>query len=191
MAQPGKLGVDFKGFVAAIGWFNYKLLEPLLPRGIHLANIACIEHLNAYLGDFYLQRDLLKNSDPKMKRLFYWHFAEEIEHQRVAFDVFEHLYGSYFLRVIGAFLVITLFFAINTGGTLYFLWQDKCLFRSSTSRECWNFMIKESALINSLRNTLDYLRPAFNPAQKNNYRLAKRFLSDPDNKKSFKICPTP
>jgi len=131
-----KPGVDYNAFVGAIDWLNYKLLEPLLPRGIHLANSACIEQTNAYPGNFYLQQNLLKNSDPKMKRLFCWYFAEEIEHQKVAFGVFEHLHGSYFLRVMGAFLVIPLFFVINTGGTLYFLWQDKRLSRSSTRQDC-------------------------------------------------------
>jgi len=181
-----ELGINYNGFVSAVGWFNYKLLEPVMPRGIHLANIACIEHINAYLGNFFLERNMLENSNPKMKLLFNWHFAEEIEHKSVAFEVYEDLYGSYLLRIMGAFLVIPLFYMINTGGTLYLLWQDKRLFRLNTWRDYYRFLFKEGALAHTLRNIFAYLKPGFNPSQNNDYALAENFFSDAENSKHFK-----
>ena len=87
-----------------------------------------------------------------MRLLFNWYFAEEIEHKSVAFEVYEDLYGSYLLRVTGALLVVPLFYMINTGGTLYLLWQDKRLFHLKTWRDYYNFLFKEGAGVHTLRN---------------------------------------
>ena len=185
------LGIKYRGFVDMVGWFNYKLLEPVIPRSIHLANIACIEHINAYIGNFFLQRNLLEDSNPKLKLLFYWHFAEEIEHKSIAFDVYENLYGSYLLRVLGAILVFPLFYTINTIGTLYLLWQDRRLFRLDTWKDCGKFLFKDGALLHTLRNVLAYLKPGFHPSHIDDYALAEAFFANPENSSHFKEFPAP
>lgn len=35
-----------------------------------------------------------------LSRLFIWHLTEEIEHRTVAFNIYKHLFGDYFYRVI-------------------------------------------------------------------------------------------
>ena len=133
---------------------------------------------------------MLEDSNPKMKLLFNWHFAEEIEHKSVAFEVYEDLYGSYLLRITGALLVVPLFYTINTFGTLYLLWQDKRLFRLNTWRDYCTFLFKGGALAHTLRNLIAYLSPGFNPSQQNDYALAENFFSDPENSRHFKEFPT-
>ena len=182
-------GIRYNGFVASVGWFNYKLLEPIMPEPIHLANIACIEHINAYIGNLFLKKKLLENSDPKMKALFYWHFAEEIEHKSVAYDAYEYLYGSYAVRILGALLVFPLFYMINTAGTLYLLWQDRRFFRLATWRDYARFLFKDGALLHTFKNLFVYLKPGFNPSQVDDYALAARFLSDKENDKYLKAFP--
>ena len=186
-----ELGIKYKGFVNLVGWFNYQLLEPILPRIIHLANIACIEHINAYLGSFFLRQNLLENSDPKMRVLFNWHFAEEIEHKRVAFDVYEYIYGSYPLRILSAMLVFPLFYSLNTAGTLYLLWQDRQLFCLRTWKDFARFLFKNGAFLHTLRSVWEYLKPGFNPSQVDDYALVEDFFTQDRNRKFFKEFPTP
>jgi predicted metal-dependent hydrolase len=40
-----------------------------------------------------------KRTHPAFGSLFKWHMLEEIEHRKVAFDVYQHLYGDYLYRV--------------------------------------------------------------------------------------------
>jgi predicted metal-dependent hydrolase len=183
-------GIRYRRFVGMVGWFNYKLLEPIIPRSIHLANIACIEHINAYIGSLFLKKNLLENSDPELKLLFNWHFAEEIEHKAVAYDVFEHLSGNYALRLLSSLLVFPLFYTINTVGTLYLLWQDKRFFCLSTWQDLGRFLFKNGALLHTLRNIFAYLKPGFHPSQIDDYALANRFLSAGENKAHLRAFPT-
>ncbi len=44
---------------------------------------------------------LFGKAETSVASLVLWHFVEEIEHKNVAFDVFEHLSGSNFWRIVG------------------------------------------------------------------------------------------
>ena len=170
-------GVRYRKFVGLVGWFNYRLLEPLIPRRVHLANIACIEHINAYLGNLYLERDLLRNAEPHMRLLFNWHFAEEIEHKCVAYDAFVAAGGNYFLRLLGAMLVVPLFYLINTGGTFYLLAQDGELLRRRTWRDMGRFLFRDGALWHALRNIVAFCKPGFDPTRIDDFALAEDFFA--------------
>ncbi len=170
-------GVRYRRFVGFVGWFNYRLLEPLIPRRLHLANIACIEHINAYLGNLYLERDLLREAEPRLRLLFNWHFAEEIEHKCVAYDAFVAAGGTYFQRVLGALLVVPLFYLINTGGTFYLLAQEGQLLRRRTWRDIGRFLFRDGALVHALRNLAAYLKPGFDPIQVDDFALAHDFFA--------------
>jgi predicted metal-dependent hydrolase len=39
-----------------------------------------------------------KRSEPHFAGLFRWHLIEEVEHRNVAYDIYQHLYGSYLVR---------------------------------------------------------------------------------------------
>lgn len=170
-------GVRYRRFVGFVGWFNYRLLEPLIPRRLHLANIACIEHINAYLGNLYLERDLLREAEPRLRLLFNWHFAEEIEHKCVAYDAFVAAGGTYFQRVLGALLVVPLFYLINTGGTFYLLAQEGQLLRRRTWRDIGRFLFRDGALVHALRNLAAYFKPGFDPTQVDDFALAQDFFA--------------
>ena len=44
---------------------------------------------------------LFKNADPIVTSLVLWHMVEETEHKSVAYDVFQAVSGSYWLRILG------------------------------------------------------------------------------------------
>lgn len=46
---------------------------------------------------------LFGDSNSEVASLILWHFAEEIEHKAVTYDVFEHVSGSVFWRLVGLF----------------------------------------------------------------------------------------
>lgn len=169
-------GVQYQGFLSAVSWFLYRFLEPILPRAAHLASIACLEHINAYLGNLYLSGKLLADADPRMRTLFEWHFAEEIEHKAVAFDVYQSTVGSYLMRLVGAGLVFPLFYLVNTAGTFYLLAQDRKALSRATWRDLGRFLFTDGALRHMLRHVFEYLRPGFHPWQTQDYALADEFF---------------
>lgn len=169
-------GVRYEGFVKTVNWIFYRVLEPILPRSVHLANIACIEHINAYLGNFYLSRRQLEGADDRMRLLFEWHFAEEIEHKAVAFDVFQAMGGRYPVRLLSAALTFPLFYLVNMIGMFYLLSRDGKLFQGRTWRDFGRFLFTDGALVHNLRSIGRYLMPGFHPRQTRDYALARAFF---------------
>ena len=74
-----------------------RLPAPIRRRALRgeLAAIATIEHYTAVLGSWIVTADLPADADPQMVDLLRWHGAEEMEHRAVAFDLYQHLDGSY------------------------------------------------------------------------------------------------
>jgi predicted metal-dependent hydrolase len=69
--------------------------------------VAAIEHFTAVLGAWILDSPALDEAgaDPTMLDLLRWHGAEEVEHRSVAFDVFQHISGNWFRRVLAMMIV--------------------------------------------------------------------------------------
>tara|TARA_A100000171_G_scaffold48536_1_gene56130 strand:- start:407 stop:1279 length:873 start_codon:yes stop_codon:yes gene_type:complete len=104
----------FNDELAAMG---YKALSPFEAKLAHdyqrlgetkslkfnLAYAEGFESMALAIGEMLIEdRDyLFGGSDPHVASLILWHFVEEIEHKNVAFDVFDHLYGSNTWRLIG------------------------------------------------------------------------------------------
>jgi predicted metal-dependent hydrolase len=170
-------GLAFKGFVKICNLLSYGILEALFPLSMQLSIIAAIEHINAFTGHIFLEADLLKDADPRKRLLFAWHFAEEIEHKEVAYDVFESISGNYPLRVLGMLLAAPTFYLFNLAGTVYFSAQWGQLFRAKSWVEWFTFLfVREKAAWKSLRFVLLYLKPGFHPSQIEDREMAEAFL---------------
>ena len=169
-------GVDIDRFAGAVGKFLYGVVEPLLPHRFHVANVAAIEHVNAYIAHAFLARDLLAGADPAMRKLFEWHFAEEIEHKSVAFDVLATTHPGYFTRAGSAVFVFLVFHVLLVAGTTYLLLRRRQLFRRITIRDLWHFWGTQGMLGESLRAMGRYLKPSFHPWTVDDYPLADKLL---------------
>ncbi len=132
-------GLGTKPFTRRVDWLCDRLLadEPFgkkLPRFLErrwlvlrLAIIAAIEHFTCVLGMWILadSSELDRaGADPTMLDLLRWHGAEEVEHRSVAFDLYQHLSGSYALRLAALALVAPALFVLWRSGTTYFLRHD-------------------------------------------------------------------
>jgi len=82
---------------------DYKKLERDKSLRFNLAYAEGFESMALAIGHMLIEdrEYLFGDADSTVASLILWHFIEEIEHKNVAFDVFEHLYGSYFWRMVG------------------------------------------------------------------------------------------
>ena len=71
---------------------------------------------------------LLRDAEPVAATMFLWHLAEEVEHKRVAFDVYQATGGGR-LRYAWAMTIAALVLALGAlAGTVAMLWDAKRLF---------------------------------------------------------------
>jgi predicted metal-dependent hydrolase len=102
-------GIDLRREVRRVDGLRLRVRKRIqrLPRRIRrrvlrgeLAAIATIEHYTAVLGSWIVTAELPADTDPQMLDLLRWHGAEEMEHRAVAFDLYQHIDGSYLRRAV-------------------------------------------------------------------------------------------
>ena len=180
-----KQGYRIRGFHQKVDFLLYRVIERITPFKLRLSLVSCVEHVNAFIGHEFLAQEILKDADPSLRALFEWHFAEEIEHKSVAFDVLQRLAPSYLLRLLGAIMVLPLFYLLTTCGTFYLLFQDKLLRKGTTWRLFREHLWRRHHLARrTLHHIGAYLRPSFHPSQLRDENLATEALarySTPEN----------
>lgn len=182
-------GFDTAAYVAVLDRvFGGLLGDHALPPRLQLewlrtrlAAIAAIEHYTAVLGHWVLQQDALAEAgtDPTMLGLLQWHGAEEVEHRAVAFDVFQHVCGSYVRRATVAQLVFPILTGLVWAGTRELLDDDPYVHH----RRFWR-SYRRSAAKGRLPTTWSlfregpaYLRPDYHPSHTGDLDLALAHLA--------------
>ena len=91
-----------------------------------LGIIAAVEHMTCVLGKYALSNTEWekRGADATLLDLIRWHGAEEIEHRSVAFDLYEHLGGSYLSRYYLSALSFVAVFGIWADGAAHLMRQD-------------------------------------------------------------------
>lgn len=170
-------GYRIRGFVRFADVAAFSLVERFAPLRLRVAIVGCVEHINAAIGYEYLSRELLADVDPAMRSMFEWHFAEEIEHKHVSFEVMQRLKCGYALRLASTLLVVPLFYALVSIGTAMLMWQDRSLLKASS---LWGWVShafgKRGTAWRMALHVVDYLRPGFDPSQRDDAQLAAQAL---------------
>lgn len=80
--------------------YGLGFLARVLPKSRQLAITAALEHYTATLAEQLLTDPALASvpSTDEVRYLLLWHALEESEHKSVAFDVFEQVSGSHWVR---------------------------------------------------------------------------------------------
>lgn len=89
-------------------------LARILPKSRQLAITAALEHYTATLAEQLLTDPALGSvpSTDEVRHLLLWHALEESEHKSVAFDVFEQVSGSHWVRTQVMRLTTVVFLAV-------------------------------------------------------------------------------
>jgi predicted metal-dependent hydrolase len=83
------------------GWVNWALKQArrVLPEKARLAFTITLEHFTAvFAHELLTNPKFTEGMDPKVRALWLWHAVEETEHKAVAYDVYQVVGGSYWLR---------------------------------------------------------------------------------------------
>ncbi|MCG8613845.1 MAG: metal-dependent hydrolase [Pseudomonadales bacterium] len=105
-------GMEVQGFIKIVEWLFEQALDDKpfgksLPAAtekqwltLRLGLIAAVEHFTCVLGKYALSNKNwdAQGADATILDILRWHGAEEIEHRSVAFDVYQHLGGTYAMR---------------------------------------------------------------------------------------------
>ena len=82
---------------------DYHRFESERPLRFNLAYAEGFEALTTAIALVFEEHDRSR-WDPPVHDVFLWHILEELEHRTVAFEVYDHVVGSYLYRVcVGAF----------------------------------------------------------------------------------------
>lgn len=147
----------------AASFLLYDVLEKLQPKWLKTSIVSTIEHINAVWASFFLQRDTLRAAPEQVRSVYYWHFAEEIEHKCVAFDVLQDRYPMYWVRLLGLAVAAPLFYGLFMSGTFYLMCKEGEFHFRNTLREIWCFCIEDGFLLHNISGLLRYMKPGFHP----------------------------
>lgn len=170
-------GYAYRGFERVVDRAIFRTMDRWGPLWLRASLVSCVEHINAYLGYEFLSQAILADADPRVRDLMEWHFAEEIEHRAVAFDLLQAVAPRYVVRLAGALTTTILFYLLMTGLAVALLAQDRLLWRRDTLRQAVaHFGAGHRMGRRTLKHLWNYLRPGFHPAQLDGDALAAGVL---------------
>jgi predicted metal-dependent hydrolase len=134
-----------------------------------LAITACLEHFTAGLGHILIGsrvgKQLLASFKEPQRSLWAWHAVEEIEHKKVAFDVYQAMGGGYFRRALMMLFVTPIFLARTISICLEFCMRRKLpLFASFKHLVAW-ICVSPGFAPRFIPHWLLWFSPSYHPRQ--------------------------
>uniref|UniRef100_UPI001ABC11D6 metal-dependent hydrolase n=1 Tax=Variovorax paradoxus TaxID=34073 RepID=UPI001ABC11D6 len=154
------------------------LMEGADPRHA-LAVTAATEHFTAMFAEWLLAHpQILDGAEPRLRTMWLWHSAEELEHKSVAFDVYRAAGGSDEWRTRWFRRVTLMFLGDLMHQTLANLRHEKQLWKWSTWKSAARILLARHGLLRgNYAMWRRYLRADFHPAQQDS-SLSERWLVD-------------
>jgi predicted metal-dependent hydrolase len=165
-----------------------------------LGIIAAVEHMTCVLGNYALRNktwDTLK-ADPVLLDLIRWHGAEEVEHRCVAFDLYQHLGGSYLSRYYLACIATPMVFGLWVDGVSDILRQDpRFVDRSPAVWKPWVWLewhrVSRSGTLPSplwlAWQQLPFFSPWYNPLHEGSTEEALTYLANSPGAQAYRDTP--
>lgn len=116
-----------------------------------------------------------RNADPNVLALLGWHAAEEVEHKSVAYDLFQAVSGSYWLRAHGLYAAFVNTIRELRVMTRYFLEVDGLLPQRASRRRLLGLRI--TLLTRLVPRFLAYLKPRYSPTDEVDPPLLHEWLA--------------
>lgn len=155
-----------------------RLLGEARAERLGLAMTAASEHYTASWGaQVFGDLSELDGLDPTMRTLLLWHFAEELEHKHVAFELLKSIDDRYALRAAGMVLSTA---ALGTAIPLvavYLMRADGQLDPRRLGPELLVFLRHpDNLVVSGLKSFARYLRPGFHPDEIPHAQAARDWL---------------
>ncbi len=174
-------GYNTKIFLSIYNFLSFKVLEPLSTKLSKLAFVVAVERINELIAEVNLEHKLLDESPSEAANLYKWHFAEEIEHKSVAYDIYQNISGNRFMLAYSTLLcyIINLTFLIF--GTTACMVQDGSILNPKNwLRGFRYFFTKEKFFWKLSWGCLELQKKSFHPSQNQNLHLAEAILKSRD-----------
>lgn len=162
-----------------------RVLEGKDPRHA-LAITAATEHFTAMFAQWLLAHpETLDGAEPRLKTLWLWHSAEELEHKTTAFDIYLAAGGTLAWRKRWLRHMTVLFFINLMRQTSANLRSHDQLWKLATWRSGWRLLMSRDGMLRSnLGAWRRYMQPDFHPSQQDN-RASERWLAE--NQRQFTV----
>jgi predicted metal-dependent hydrolase len=130
-----------------------------------LAFCAAFEHITATGAILAVNKKVMNEGvDDRMREVWMWHFCEEIDHRSNMFDIYLHLGGGYFRRVIVMAYVAISFLYHAARIHMGLLYQSGNLFKWQVQKDglifCWG---KNGFYFTAIWMIVKYFKPGFHP----------------------------
>ena len=155
-----------------------ELMDGADPRHA-LAVTAATEHFTAMFAEWLLARpEILDGAEPRLRTMWLWHSAEELEHKSVAFDIYKAAGGSDEWRTRWFRRVTVMFLGDLMRQTVDNLRHEKQLWKWATWKSAARILLGRGGLLRgNLAGWRQYLRSDFHPDQQDS-SLSARWLAD-------------
>lgn len=152
------------------------LMEGADPRHA-LAVTAATEHFTAMFAEWLLAHpEVLAGAEPRLKTMWLWHSAEELEHKSVAFDIYRAAAGSDAWRTRWFRRVTVMFLGDLMRQTVDNLRREGQLWRWATWESAARILLGRDGLLRGNWSAWRrYFRADFHPSQQDS-ALAARWL---------------